>query len=282
MPPSLSGSITHGHLQRRQIARTWRNKCFEFILRVLKSSKISEEWVILPKSHNVDLKFANSLHRNVSARSSWWTASVDIFALRGFSQHEPTQVGFCVSRKVGLSLIHLRRKLPADSSSVWKKFQSLFAISWLTADIPPWNTCPASQNWDISERWPTCYSGNHLLEVVGICTLSHVAQEALYSPEQEETCSCWLSQGDIWMHKALPQSFHVSPTLKPLDMAYAYPVHNLRDRILDEWDWGCPGENYEWCLKFSGESWATKKGIEDFSSRNGDCATSDDRRELYA
>ena len=69
--------------------------------------------------------------------------------------------------------------------------------------------------------------------------------------------------------KCFLQSSHIPPKLKQIELAYTYPAHDLRGGILDEMGLWMSGGNSEWCLNFPGETWATKKEIEDSAVGRG-------------
>ena len=256
---------------------------FEFILRVLKSSKVDRRQIMLPKLRNVNLKFTNSLHRKrlqqtlLSDLPSLKTFHYEVF--RNMDQHRPSSRR---SREVGLSLRHVRKMLLTDSEYSLEELSIVVRYVSAQAGHAPLGSLSsltklryirASAHVLIGK--PTLASNSYLR------TPWEVAQEGFYSPLQEENFYDSLPNsiealilidcpnamyGCI---KRLLQSSHSLQRLKRIELGYTYPWPHQEDWRLGKMSEWLSGVNFDWCGMFPGENWATKKELEDLALQRG-------------
>ncbi len=114
-------------------------------------------------------------------------------------------------------------------------------------------------------------------------TLRHeeVSLAAFYSPQQEKAFYEHLPKAiEVLIIVDCPnamygcirrflQSAHIPPRLKRIELAYTCPAPNNRHWPLAEMSEWMSDSDSEWCYRFPGESFATKKQLEDFALGRG-------------
>ncbi|KIM96726.1 hypothetical protein OIDMADRAFT_182915 [Oidiodendron maius Zn] len=267
-------------------------KGFQFILRVLRSLKISDERIILPKLHTVHLRFLdcvlrkrlhrsllksiaplNSIHYELlQVLDTWKSGShmcreVDLtprfIRARLLSGLEHSVEDLSVVARPNNSRLHFREETSQDANSYgigslgdYKKLKILTMSARILIGIP---TVPAHLPWRSSFE-DMMRGSDYTLEqehrfyhgLPGKLEVLHIVD----CPNAVYGCV-----------KRFLQSSFIPPTLNRIEISYTHPRDDESAVVaMSQW---LNNKESRWCGKFSGEAFATKSHLQDLASKMG-------------
>ena len=268
---------------------------FQFIMRVLQSSKTATERLILRNLHTADLSFRDCVLRKRLHHSLCHTlAPLKSFRYEVFPAMDTWKVRSHRCREADVNPVFVRSRLLSGLED------SIEELSIIIRLLDP----KLLHNWHIMNRTGLSHYGiGSLRDFTKLKVLRMTARILIgnpahnqnlanlssedtqlrfkYIPEQENRFYQALPNGLETLNiidcpnavygciKRLLRTYFVPSTLKRIELAYTYPTHDSQGLVLAAMNKWLAGENEEWCFMFPGESYATKKYLESLASERG-------------
>ena len=268
---------------------------FQFIMRILQSSKTTTGRLILPRLRTADLSFRDCVLRKRLHYSLCHTlAPLKCFRYEVFPVMDTWKDRSHRCREADVNPAFVRTRLLSGLE------QSVEELSIIIRLLDP----ELLSKWRITKdtRLSHCGIGSlrdftqlRVLKMTARILIGNPAHDQYlanmsfedmmlrykYIPEQENSFYQGLPSRLEALHiidcpnavygciKRLLQTSFLPSTLKRIELTYTYPTRDREGRALAAMNKWLAGENAGWCLMFPGESFATKKYLESLASEKG-------------